>query len=111
MTRVDDAITSMNGAKYFSVLDLKAGYWQIEMIPDERPLTAFVTRDGHYEWVVMPFGLKGAPTSFCRLMTKVLTGLIWKNCVVHLDGILVYSKTIEEHLHRLDEVFRSITAT
>ena len=72
LPRIDDLLDQLGKAKYFSTLDLAAGYWQVQLHPDSRAKSAFVTHQGLYEFRVMPFGLKNAPAVFQRLMQQVL---------------------------------------
>ena len=98
------------GAAYFSTLDLKSAFWQVKMDPESAPKTAFITVDGVYEFTVLPFGLCGAPITFSRLMAKAMRGLIWKNCLVYLDDVVVFSRTFSEHLVHLKEVLHRLRA-
>ena len=91
-----------------STLDLASGYWQIEMSEEACQKSAFVTHHGLHEFVHMPFELCNAPTTFQRLMEVVLDGMLWKNCFVYIDDVLVCSKTLDEHLTHLTEVFRRL---
>lgn len=75
LPRIDDALDRLRTAKYFSSLDLKSIYWQIEVDERDREKTAFVTPDGLYEFKVVPFGLCSAPATFQRMMDSVLAGL------------------------------------
>ena len=90
LPRVDDNLDALAGAKLFSTLDLASGYWQVEMDPHDAEKTAFCTRYGLYQWRVMPFGLCNAPSTFERLMEKVLSGLQWKIALLYLDDIIVF---------------------
>lgn len=105
LPRIDDTLDALGGAQWFTTLDLASGYWQIEVAQADGEKTAFATPDGLYQFRVMPFGLCNAPGTFQRLMEHVLQGLHWSTCLVYLDDIVIYSRTIEEHLARLAEVF------
>ena len=94
----------LGAAKYFSSLDLASGYWQIELDSTAREKSAFTTYDGLYQ-LRMPFGLCSAPATFQRVMQNVMAGLEWKSCFIYLDDVLVASKTFDEHLTHLREVF------
>lgn len=104
LPRIDDILDTLSGARYFSTLDLASGYWQIELDPSTSAKSAFVTHQGLHEFVRMPFGMCNAPATFQRLMEVVLAGLLWKNCFVYIDDVLVCSNTFEEHLVHLTEV-------
>ena len=105
LPRIDDALDALNGTKYFSTMNLLSGYWQVEMSPESREHTAFITYGGLNEFLVVPFGLTNAPSTYQRLMECVLRNLTYKICLIYLDDILVYSKTFEEHLSHLRQVF------
>ena len=102
LPRIDDILDTLGEAKYFSSLDLASGYWQIELDEDARQKSAFTTHKGLFEFVWMPFGLCNAPATFQRLMQVVLAGVEGTTCI---DDILVASRTFEEHLVHLREVF------
>ncbi len=106
LPRIDDALDSLAGSKYFSTLDLQSGYHQVAMHPDSMEKTAFISHAGLFEYKVMSFGLTNAPPSFQRLMTRVLHGLNWKICLVYIDDVIIFSKTFEEQLSRLAAVFQ-----
>ncbi|GBG88232.1 hypothetical protein CBR_g46799 [Chara braunii] len=97
--------------KVFSKIDLKSGYHQIEVDPADQHKTAFKTRAGLYEFTVMPFGLTNAPATFQSLMDKVLREQIGRFVVVYLDDILIFSKSMEEHLKHLEEVLAILKKT
>ena len=75
MPRIDNRLNSLAGSKWFTTLDLASGYWQVELRPKDKEKKAFCTRDGHFEFNVMPFGLCNAPVTFQRLMDLVLAGV------------------------------------
>jgi len=108
LPRIDDILETLQGSQWFSSLDLASGYWQVEMKPEDIPKTAFITHHGLFEFTVMPFGLTNAPGTFQRLMDKVLRDELWKSVVVYLDDVNIFSKTWEEHLKHLENVFERI---
>ncbi|GBN63772.1 Retrovirus-related Pol polyprotein from transposon 297 [Araneus ventricosus] len=108
LPHIDDALDCLAGAKTFSVMDLKSGYWQIEVDDKDREKTAFATSDGLYEFKVMPFGLCNAPATFERMMGTVLRGLKWNICICYLDDIIVYAPNFHEHKLRLRKVLKCI---
>ena len=108
LPRIDDTLDTLQGMEYFSKLDLARGYWQVEMEENDKEKTAFITHEGIYEFNVMPFGLSNAPATFQRLMQEVLDELVYKKVLVYIDDIIVYSKTFEQHLKDLEEVFEKL---
>ena len=111
LPRIEDALDSLNGACLFTSLDLKSGYWQVELDPESIPLTAFTVGPlGFFECTRMPFGLTNAPATFQRLMESCLGELHLDWCIIYLDDIIVFSKTPEEHLTLLEAVFERLAA-
>ena len=84
LPRVDDTLETLAGSQLFSTLDLISGYWQVEVKPEDREKTAFVTSEGLYEFNVLPFGLCNGPATFQRLMNIFLAGIQWHNCLVYV---------------------------
>ena len=106
LPRVDETLDSLAGSRIFSSLDLKSGYWQVELDEDSKQFTAFTAGPlGFYECNRMPFGLCNAPATFQRLMQEVLGDLFLRGVVVYLDDIIIHSKTVQEHFRLLREVF------
>ena len=109
LPRIDDLLDALHGAKWFSTLDLKSGYWQVPITKQDKAKTAFWTSSGQlFEFNQVPFGLCNAPATFSRLMDRILSGLHWETCLFYLDDIIVFSSTWEEHLARLRQVFERL---
>ena len=112
LPRIEDLLDQLGESHYFSTLDLSSGFWQIRIHPDSVEKTAFTTPQGLFEFRVMPFGLTNAPGVFQRLMQQVLMGLNPEDgpdfVSVYIDDILVFSKTLEEHLLHLERVLKRI---
>ena len=98
---IQDALDNLRGSRYFATIDLLSGYWQLGMTDRATERSAFCTRRGLFQFTRMPFGLSGAPGSFCRLMSIVLRDLLWVVCLCYLDDIVVYARSPQELLERL----------
>ena len=108
MPNVDDMLNTLNGAQYFSTIDLGNAYYQVELEEESKIKTAFSTKNGQYCFKRMRFGIAAAPAPFQELMVKVLGDLNWKEAVVYLDDILVFAKNKEEHMQRIKHVLEKI---
>ena len=108
LPRIEESLTCLKKAAWYSTLDLAAGYWQVEVDPKDREKTAFTTPMGLYEFDRMPFGLCNAPATFQRLMQRCLGGMIYESLLIYLDDVIVYSPDFDSHLRDLETVFRRL---
>ena len=105
LPRIEEALEALGQAKFFSTLDLTSGYWQVEVAEHDKHKTAFSTPMGLFEANRMPFGLQNAPSTFQRLMTCCFGDLNFTHLLIYLDDLIIFSKTFDEHLERLQLVF------
>src|SRR5207237_5545748 len=101
LPRIEDLFEQLKEAKFFSKIDLRLGYYQLKIRPQDTPKTAFVSRYGLYEFLVMSSGLTNAPAYFMNLMNKIFMEELDKFVVVFIDDILIYSQSEEEHEQHL----------
>ena len=101
-------VDCLSEAKFFSTLDLCQGYYQIPLDENDRLKSAFTTKSGQFCFTRMPFGLSGAPATFQRAMAQVFRNINWEKCVIFMDDILVFGKTIEEHDSNLSCVLQAL---
>lgn len=99
--RIDDALDCLSGSRWFSVLDLRSGYYQIAMKEEDKEKTAFICPLGFYQFERMPQGITGAPATFQRLMEKTVGDMNLLQVLVYLDDLIIFGKTLEEHEERL----------
>ena len=105
---VKECLDSLAGSSLFTTLDLNSAYWQVPMAPKDQKKTAFTTEDGKWEFRVMPFGAKGAPACFSRLIAEVLQGLIGNGVTAYLDDIIVGGNSESEHMNLLQAVLEKL---
>ena len=107
--RIEDTLHLLAGSRYFTKLDLRSGYWQVELREKDKQKTAFqVGTMGFYEFNRMPFGLCNARATFQRLMEHCMGEMNLRDCLIYLDDVIIFSTTFEEHLERLEAVFERL---
>ena len=108
LPRIDELLDSLAGATYFSTLNLMSRYWQVMIYYADREKTAFITKYSTYEFNIMPFGLCNASATFQCLMNQIYKRIAYKYVVVYLDDTNIFSRTFEDHIQHLKEVFTRI---
>ena len=106
MPKVEDTFSKLNGAKYFSTLDLRAGYPHVPLDKSSIPKTAFNSPFRKYEYIKVPFSLAQAPAYFQKLKTRILKGFHF--VMAYLDDIIIFSRSAEEHLSHIKKVFEKL---
>lgn len=106
---IDDLVTKTRNSKYFTTLDINSAFWSIPLRVEDRKKTGFVTQDGHYQWTVLPFGLKTSPAIFQRILSNILRKYKLTDFTVnYIDDILIFSKTFSEHINHLTLLLEAI---
>ena len=100
LPRIDHLLDALQGSQIFSTLDLRSGYWQVSVDPKDREKTAFVTPDGLWEFLRLPFGISGGPATFQRAIEIVLSGLTFETCLCYFDDIILPSCNLQEQCER-----------
>jgi hypothetical protein len=109
--RIDDLFDCLSGTKVFSRIDLRSGYYQIQIAEGDEEKIVCRTRYGSYEFLVMPFGLTNAPATFCTLMNDIFREWLDDFVVVYIDDILIFNSSLEEHAEHLRKVFQRLRKT
>ena len=108
LPRIDDLFDQLQGAQIFSKTDLRSGYHQLKIAENNIPKTAFRMRYGHYELLVVPFGLTNAPAAFMALMNRVYQPYLDRFVIVFINNILIYSRSLEEHADHLHVALQTL---
>ncbi len=108
LPRIDEILSTLTGARVFSTLDMKSGYFQCSMAPEDAHKTAFATQFGLYQWKVMAMGLCNSPNTFQRLMDLLMAGLTWHGVLIYIDDLLIYGNDFNQHFDRLKEVLERL---
>lgn len=108
LPRIEDCVDQVGAARYVSKFDLLKGYYQVPLTPRAQDISAFITPSGLYSYTRMAFGLRNAPSSFQRLMNRVVAGL--EGCAVYIDDVVCYSDNWTVHLARIRSLFERFAA-
>ena len=104
LPRIDEIFDQLVDAIYYTKFDFKSGYFQIPLAKEDRPKTAFSTRDNHYQFTVLPQGISNGPATFQRVINHILGPARWKYALAYIDDVIIYSRTFEEHVNHLKEI-------
>jgi hypothetical protein len=105
LPRIDDLLDQLKNVVYFTKLDLHSGYHQIRFVQHDAWKDSFKTKQGLFQWLVMPFGIRNAPTTFIHVMNDVLRPLLDDFVILYLDNILIFNRTWDEHARHVKQVF------
>ena len=108
LPRMDECIDSLGDARIFTTLDAFNRYWQIEIPKEDRGKSAFVCHAGQFQYIRVTFGLTNAPATFQRGLDVILSRFKWKPCLVYLDDIVIFSKSVDEHIDHVDEILTAL---
>ncbi len=108
LPRIDEIFDQLADAIYYTKFDFKSGYFQVPLSKEDRPKTAFSTRDNHYQFTVLPQGITNGPATFQRVINQILGPARWKYALAYIDDVIIYSKTFEEHLLHLNEICQTL---
>ena len=103
---IQQIFDTIEGSSFYSTMHMSAGFYQVSMETTSQNFAAFSTPFGSLKWLRMPMGLTGSPNTLQNLMENILVGLTWKSCVPYLDDCIIFSRTPEEHVSRVREVFQ-----
>jgi hypothetical protein len=104
LPRIDEIFDQLTHAIYFSKFDFKSGYFQVPLSKEDRPKTAFSTRDNHFQFTVLPQGITNGPATFQRIINHILGPTRWQYALAYIDDVIIYSKTFDDHLKHLNEI-------
>ena len=103
---IDEAMDSLAGAIFFTILDMTSGYHQVLLDEETSAMCAFSTRKGHYQYARLPMGLRNSGMTFQKLVTLLMSGMLHSEVLAYLDDCILYSQTIEKHFDTLEEVLK-----
>jgi len=101
LPRIDETLQALSGSQWSTTLDMLSEYWQVGIAEKDKEKTAFVTQEGLFEFKLMPLGLCNTPATFQRLMNFTLAGMLWSECLVYLNDVIVFRQMFEDHLQNL----------
>jgi transposase InsO family protein len=104
LPRIEEIFDQLSEAIYFTKFDFKSGYFQVPLAKEDRPKTAFSTRDNHYQFTVLPQGISNGPATFQRIINHILGPTRWRYALAYIDDIIIYSRTFNDHLEHVNEI-------